>query len=35
MPGERATYLRHHGQPQQVADTTYGGDEDFPAETLP
>lgn len=34
-PRERATYLRHHGQPQQVADATYQGDEDFPTETLP
>lgn len=37
-PGKRRsliTYLRHHRQPQQVADATYEGDEDFPTETLP
>lgn len=30
-----ATYLRHHRQPQQVADATHDGDEDFPTITLP
>ena len=30
-----ATYLRHHGQPQQVADAAYGGNEDLPVKALP